>query len=60
MELQMTTDPAKFYGPAFTPERAENLTKAAKYLDMALRADTDSKRDMAMNAALKAEANAFA
>lgn len=54
------TDAAKFYGPAFTPERAENLTRAVKYLDMAVRAETESKREMAFNAALKAEAAAFA
>lgn len=56
----MTTDAAKFYGTAFTPERAANLTKAVKYLDMAIRADTDSKREMAFAAALRAEATAFA
>jgi hypothetical protein len=61
MEQQMT-DAAKFYGTAFTPERAENLTKAVKYLDMALRNENEpgNKADMAMNAALKAEAAAFA
>jgi hypothetical protein len=57
-----TTDAAKFYGPAFTEARAENLTKAVKYLDMAIRAEGDggTKVDMAFNAALKAEAAAFA
>lgn len=52
-------DAAKFYGTAFTAERSENLSKAVRYLDMALRADTDSKREMAFNAAVKAEAAAF-
>lgn len=54
------TNASKFYGAAFTPERSENLLKACKYLDMALRAETDSKREMAFNAAVKAEAAAFA
>lgn len=58
------TDAAKFYGKAFTPERAETLTKAIKYLDMAVRAeasgDVGSKADMAFKAALKAEESAFA
>lgn len=54
------TDAKKFYGAAYTPERAENLDKAVKYLDMAIRADTDTKREMAFSAALKNEAAAFA
>jgi hypothetical protein len=59
----MSTDAAKFYGPAFTPDRAEGLTKAVKYLDMAVRAEASgetNKIEMAFNAALKAEAAAFA
>jgi hypothetical protein len=56
----MTTNPAKFYGSAYTSDRAANLDKATKYLDMAIRAETDSKREMAFNAALKAEQAAFA
>jgi len=56
----MVTDPARFYGTAYTPERAEQLSKATKYLDMALRAETENKQEMAFNAALKAEAAAFA
>lgn len=54
------TNAQTFYGAAFTPERAENLTKATKYLDMAIRADSETKREMAFNAALKSEAAAFA
>ena len=54
------TNAATFYGPAYTPERAANLDKATRYLDMALRAETESKQEMAFNAALKAEAAAFA
>lgn len=56
------TDAAKFYGKAFTPERAESMTKAVKYLDMALRNENEpgNKTDMAFNAALKAERDAFA
>ncbi len=54
------TDAAKFYGTAFTAERADNLTKAVKYLDMAIRAETESKQEMAFNAALRSEAAAFA
>lgn len=54
------TDPKTFYGSAFTPERAEKLTKACQYLDMACRADADNKREMAFNAALKSEREAFA
>lgn len=54
------TDAKKFYGAAYTPERAERLEKAVKYLDMAIRSDTDNKREMAFNAALKSEAEAFA
>lgn len=57
------TDPAKFYGPAFTPERAELLTKAVKYLDMGVRAEAAgdaTKTEMALKAAVKAEGEAFA
>lgn len=56
------TDAAKFYGPAFTPARAEALTRAVKYLDMGVRAEANgeaNKVEMAMNAAVKAEAAAF-
>ena len=53
------TDPDKFYGPAFTPERSEKLTKACNFLDMACRAETDQKREMAFNAALKLEREAL-
>ena len=54
------TDAAKFYGSAFTPERADVLTQAVQYLDMAIRAETDSKREMAFKAALRQEEAAFA
>jgi hypothetical protein len=50
---------SQFYGKAFTPEREENLLKAVKYLDMALRAETETKQNMAFAAALKADAAAF-
>jgi hypothetical protein len=53
------TNAQDFYGSAFTTARADNLNKACKYLDMAIRADTDTKREMALTAALKAEAAAF-
>lgn len=56
----MVTDPSKFYGSAYTPERKPKLDMATKYLDMAIRADTETKQNMAFNAALKAEAEAFA
>lgn len=57
-----STDAAKFYGAAFTESRAENLTKAVKYLDMAIRGEGEggNKSEMAFNAALKSEAAAFA
>lgn len=51
------TDPKTFYGTAFTPQRAEHLTKVCKYLDIACRADAGSDRqEMALNAAIKIEA----
>lgn len=52
-----------FYGTAYTPERSEKLDKAFNFLNMALRAEAeknDNKVNMAMNAAVKAEAEAFA
>jgi hypothetical protein len=57
------THPAKFYGAAFTPDREANLTKACRYLDMGCRAEETGeahKVEMAMNAAIKAEREAFA
>jgi hypothetical protein len=57
------TTPSKFYGAAFTPEREALLTKACRYLDMGCRAEAageSHKVEMAMNAALKAEKEAFA
>jgi len=56
------TNAEKFYGKAYTPERAEQLDKAHKYLMMAVRAEANgetNKIEMAFNAALKAEAVAF-
>ncbi len=57
------TEAAKFYGKAFTKNREELLTKAVRYLDMAVRAETSNepghKGEMAFKAALKAEASAF-
>jgi hypothetical protein len=58
----MATDAEKFYGSAFTEERKETLSKAVKYLDMAVRAEANgetNKIDMALNAALKAESLVF-
>lgn len=55
------TDAKTFYGPSY--EKASNPAKletAVRYLDMAIRADTETKQNMAFNAALKAEAEAFA
>jgi hypothetical protein len=49
------TDAQKFYGTAYTVERAANLTKATRYLDMACRAEGSGephKVEMALNAAL--------
>lgn len=54
------TNAKQFYGSAYTQERADNLDKAFKYLEMAIRADTETKREMAFNAALKNETAAFA
>ena len=54
------TNAAKFYGSAYTTARSEKLEKAVRYLDMAIRADTETKQEMAFNAALKQEAEAFA
>lgn len=54
---------SKFYGNAYNSDRAEQLDKAVKYLDMAIRAEANgegNKIDMAFNAAVKAEAAAFA
>jgi hypothetical protein len=59
----MATDAAKFYGKAYTPERAELLGKAVKYLDMGVRAEVNgetNKVEMAFSAALRAETSAFA
>lgn len=53
------TDPAKFYGTAFTPERQDKLTKACRYLDMACSAENETKQGMAFRAALKNEQEAF-
>ncbi len=43
MEDAMTVA-KEFYGSAYTPERAEKLEKAVRYLDMACRADIPSSR----------------
>ena len=59
----MPTDAKKFYGAAFTEARADHLTKAVRYLDMAIRGEESgemNKVDMAFKAALKAEGEAFA
>lgn len=57
------TDAPQFYGKAYAeaeqPRKAK-LDAAVKYLDMAIRADTEQKQNMAFNAALKNEAEAFA
>lgn len=55
------TDARAFYGPSY--DKANNKTKletAVRYLDMACRADSETKENMALNAAVKAEAEAFA
>lgn len=57
------TNPASFYGAAFTEARSASLTKACRYLDMACRAEAageDHKVEMALSAALKSEKEAFA
>lgn len=56
------TDAKKFYGSAYTADRAAKLEAACRYLDMALRAEVageTNKIDMAFRAALKNEAEAF-
>lgn len=52
----------EFYGPAYTPARAESLEKSFKYLEMAVKADEakdENKARMAWNAAVKYEGEAF-
>lgn len=58
-------DAKAFYGSAYTAHRSENLDKAFKWLMKAIQFEAEgdasvSKMTMAFNAALKAEADAFA
>lgn len=53
----------KFYGAAWSNERAAKLTEAYRFLEMAIRAEKDDKAStvgMAMKQALRFEAEAFA
>jgi hypothetical protein len=58
------TDPKSFYGEAYGRAKdPKKLDAAVKYLDMAIRAEaenSESKIEMAMKAALRNEAEAFA
>jgi hypothetical protein len=53
------TEAQKFYGASYAKGNGEVLEKAHRYLEMAIKADTETKREMAFKAALKAEAEAF-
>lgn len=53
----------KFYGDTWTPERAEKLTKAFKFLEMAIRlqqkGESDSRINMPMTSAIRLETEAL-
>ena len=53
------TTAAEYYGKAYIPARAVLLDKAFRYLEMATRAETETKEAMAFKAACKAEEEAF-